>query len=93
MGCRTGFYLIVAGDVDTATVLPLVERTFDYASDFTGDIPGATPKECGYCVDMDLEEAKRDAAMYYNLLIDAKKDNFNYPKPRISGKKKITEEK
>lgn len=82
MGCRTGFYLIVAGDVDTETILPLIERTFDYVSDFEGEIPGATPSECGYCVDMDLEEAKRDAALYYNIIIDAKKENFNYPKPR-----------
>ena len=72
MGCRTGFYLI---DV----LLTLKESE---VSEFEGEIPGATPKECGYCVDMDLEEAKRDAALYYNLLIDAKKENFNYPKPR-----------
>ena len=82
LASRTGFSLIVAGDVDTDIIRPLIERTFDYASEFEGDIPGATPKECGYCVEMDLAEAKRDAALYYNLLIDAKKENFNYPKPR-----------
>lgn len=82
MGSRTGFNLIVVGDVDTDTIRPLVERTFDFASEFTGDIPGATPKECGYCVDMDPEEAKNDAAMYYNVLIEGKKENFTYPKPR-----------
>ena len=82
MGCRTGFYLIVAGDVTTDTIRPLIERTFDYASDFEGEIPGATPKECGFCVDMDLAEAKRDATLYYNVIIDGKKENFNYPKPR-----------
>ena len=82
MGCRTGFYFIVVGDVDTDIIRPLMERTFDYASDFEGEIPGATPKECGYCVDMDLEEAKNDAALYYNVLISGKKENFVYPKPR-----------
>ena len=82
MGCRTGFYLIVAGDVTTDAIRPLIERTFDYASDFEGEIPGATPKECGFCVDMDLAEAKRDATLYYNVIIDGKKENFNYPKPR-----------
>jgi len=90
MGCRTGFYLIVAGDFGTEDIYPLVERTFDFASEFEGEIPGATPKECGYCVDMDLAEAKNDAALYYNVLISAKKENFNYPKPRKkkeSGKK------
>ncbi len=92
MGCRTGFYLIVVGDVDTDTIRPLVERTFDYASEFTGDIPGATPKECGYCVDMDLEEAKNDAAMYYNVLIEGKKENFTYPKPRKKRQSKSDED-
>ena len=82
LASRTGFSLIVAGDVDTDIIRPLIERTFDFASEFEGDVPGGTPKECGYCVDMDLAEAKRDAALYYNLLIDAKKENFNYPKPR-----------
>ncbi len=86
MGSRTGFYLIVVGDVNTDIILPLIERTFDYASDYEGDIPGATPTECGYCVDMDLDEAKNDAALYYNLLIEGKKENFNYPKPRKSKK-------
>ena len=84
MGCRTGFYLLVAGDVDTETILPLIERTFDYAAEFNGEIPWATPKECGFCADMDLAGAKTDAAHYYNVLIDAKKENFNYPAPRKS---------
>ena len=89
MGCRTGFYLIMTGDLSSEDILPLIERTFDYASDFEGEIPGATPKECGYCVDMDLELAKADAAMYYNILIAPKKDNLFYPvkktrKPKLS---------
>lgn len=87
IGSRTGFFLTVVGDVDTDTILPLIERTFDYASEFEGDIPGATPKECGYCVDMDPDEARNDATMYYNVLIEGKKENFNYPKPRKSSKK------
>lgn len=87
MGCRTGFYLVVNGDIDTDTIYPLIERTFDYCAEFEGEIPGATPKECGFCVDMDLAAAKRDAALYYNVLISATKTNFNYPKPRKSVKK------
>ncbi|MFA5449454.1 MAG: S-ribosylhomocysteine lyase [Clostridia bacterium] len=82
MGCRTGFYLIMAGDFMSEDILPLVERAFDYASDFEGEIPGATPKECGFCVDMDLALAKADAAMYYNILIDPKKQNLYYPVKR-----------
>lgn len=88
MGCRTGFYLIVAGDLTSEDILPLVERAYDFASDFSGEIPGATPKECGYCVDMDLELAKADAAMYYNVLIDPKKENLFYPVKRIKKSEK-----
>jgi len=82
MGCRTGFYLIMFGELEPADVLPLIERLFDYIAEYDGEIPGANPKECGYCVDMSLSSAKIDAAEYYNLLIDAKKENFNYPKKR-----------
>ena len=89
MGCRTGFYLIMTGDLSSEDVLPLVERTFDYASEYTGEIPGATPKECGYCVDMDLELAKADAALFYNVLISPKKENLFYPVKRV---KKIKSE-
>ncbi|MCR4661488.1 MAG: S-ribosylhomocysteine lyase [Clostridia bacterium] len=86
MGCRTGFYLIVEGNVDTETILPLIERTFDYIAEYEGEIPGCSPKECGNYIDMDLNEAKRDAAIYYNVIIDGKKYNFNYPKPKESKK-------
>jgi S-ribosylhomocysteine lyase len=89
MGCRTGFYLIMLGDLIPEDILPLLERTFDYVSDFEGEIPGANPKECGFCVDMDLEDAKADAALYYNILIDPKKENLRYPIKRE--KKKVEE--
>lgn len=87
MACRTGFCLIIVGDLFSEDILPLVERTFDFASEFEGEIPGATPKECGYCVDMDLALAKVDAALYYNILIDPKKENLNYPIKRARKKK------
>lgn len=90
MGCRTGFYLIMLGDLIPEDILPLLERTFDYAAEFEGDIPGATPKECGFCLDMDLEMAKYDAALYYNLLIDVKKANLRYP---VVKERKKTESK
>lgn len=82
MGCRTGFYLIMAGDLVPQDMLPLLERTFDFISEYDGEIPGATPKECGYCMDMDLAEARVDATMYYNVIINPKKENLVYPVKR-----------
>mgnify|MGYP001033808480 CR=1 FL=1 len=79
MGCRTGFYLLIRGDYTSTDIIPLLERAYDYASDFNGDIPGCTTIECGNCYDMDLPEAINDAADYYNLLIAPKKYNLEYP--------------
>ncbi|MBQ8178693.1 MAG: S-ribosylhomocysteine lyase [Clostridia bacterium] len=87
MGCRTGFYLLMAGDLESQDVLPLIERTFDFISDYEGEVPAASPKECGFCIDMDLELAKADAAMYYNVIIAPKKENLVYPVKRERKKK------
>ncbi len=92
MGCRTGFYLIIVGDLNSEDILDFMIRAFDYASEFEGDIPGATPKECGFCLDMNLELAKEDAALYYNMLISAKKENLRYPVKRAR-KAKATDNK
>lgn len=82
MGCRTGFYLIVKGWVTSETILPFIERTFDFISEYTDKIPGASEDECGNCYEHDLEAARYDAALYYNVLIEAKKENLYYPQAR-----------
>ena len=58
MGCRTGFYLLLAGDLASEEVLPLVRRCFAFVRDFTGDVPGATARDCGNHLDMNLPMAK-----------------------------------
>ena len=68
MGCRTGFYLILAGAAPAETVLGLMIEVFDFIAGFEGDIPGATPAECGNCTDMDLPAAKLRAARYRDTL-------------------------
>ena len=87
MGCRTGFYVMMSGDLVSKDILPLIERAFDYISDFDGEIPGANPKQCGNCLDMDLDAARIDATMYYNVIIDPKKENLVYPVKRERKKK------
>lgn len=80
MGCRTGFYLILAGDYASEDVVPLITRTFEFIKDFNDDIPGATPEQCGNYSDMNLEQARITAEKYYNnVLINISKDNLNYP--------------
>ncbi len=79
MGCRTGFYLILAGDHKSADILPLVTRTFEFIKDFEGEIPGATPVQCGNYSDMDLNGAKEAAGNYLKVLYNCTSDNLVYP--------------
>jgi len=54
MGCRTGFYLILKGDMTAKEVVPLIRKTFKFIVDFKGTVPGATARECGNYLDMNL---------------------------------------
>ena len=64
MGCRTGFYLVVFGDVESAEILPLVRELFIFVRDYEGDIPGAAASECGNHLDQNLPMAKWLAERY-----------------------------
>ncbi len=68
MGCRTGFYLILAGEPCLDEVKALMRDVFRFTADFEGDIPGATPVECGNYSDMDLDGAKSRALKYLDVL-------------------------
>ena len=69
MGCRTGFYLIISGDLESKDILDLVKKMIEYVINFEGDIPGATPKDCGNYSDMNLSGAKLFASKYYKEVI------------------------
>ncbi len=79
MGCRTGFYLLVAGDLTSRDVLPLVRSCFRYMVDFEGEIPGATAKDCGNYLDMNLSMAKYWAKRYSAVLENISEDRLVYP--------------
>ena len=79
MGCRTGFYLLLAGDYTSAQVLPLVQACFRFIRDFEGDVPGASAKDCGNYLDMNLPMAKYCAARYAQLLENIEPDRLVYP--------------
>ena len=80
MGCRTGFYLIVAGDYNSLDIWPLVYNCFKSIESFTDSIPGNSKQECGNCLDMDLSEARRYARSYVNTLKDINVNQLIYPK-------------
>lgn len=79
MGCRTGFYLLMQGDLTSRDVLPLVKDCFRFIADFAGEIPGACAKDCGNYLDMNLPMAKHWGKKYANLLETAGDDRLNYP--------------
>lgn len=64
MGCRTGCYLIMAGDLESKDIIPLLIEMFGFARDFEGEIPGASPIECGNYLDQNLPMAKWLADRY-----------------------------
>ena len=80
MGCLTGNYLIVCGDYEPSDILPLLRETFAFVSRFDGDIPGATPRDCGNYSFMDLEAARQAARRYLEEVIsDPEPENLAYP--------------
>lgn len=81
MGCLTGNYLILSGDYAPADILPLMRETFDFIAAFEGEIPGATPRDCGNYSYMDLDSARREAARYLQeVLASPKEENLCYPR-------------
>lgn len=71
MGCRTGNYLVLLGDYTPQQVREMMCDTMRFIADFEGDIPGATPRDCGNYSYMDLPEARRQARRYLDeVLLD-----------------------
>lgn len=77
MGCRTGFYLVMFGDLTSEDVFPLVADMCSYILSFDGSIPGATPAECGNYSEQNLDMAKYYVSRYLRQLTENKR--FVYP--------------
>lgn len=80
MGCRTGFYLILAGDLESRDIVSLMQEMWQFIADFEGEVPGASAKDCGNYLDMNLPMAKYLADKYLkNVLNDISEDRLSYP--------------
>ena len=80
MGCRTGFYLLLAGDLTSKDIVPLMKEMFAFIRDFEGEVPGATPSDCGNYLDMNLPMAKYLAGKYLKeILTDIRPERLEYP--------------
>lgn len=81
MGCRTGFYLLVKGDMSSKDIAPLVTETFEFIEAFNDEIPGASPKDCGNYLDMNLPMARYESKKFLQEILYKLEDkNLNYPK-------------
>lgn len=80
MGCLTGNYLIMKGDLSSSDILPLMIETFEFVSSFEGEIPGASSRDCGNYLLNDLPMAKWEASKYLSEVLKcATSENLNYP--------------
>ncbi len=80
MGCRTGFYLLLAGDYESLDIVDLMVEMFTFIRDFKGEVPGASAKDCGNYLDMNLGMANYLAKKYLDeVLIDIKPERLVYP--------------
>ena len=70
MGCRTGFYLLLAGDYESKDIVELVKEMFIFIRDFRGDVPGASAKDCGNYLDMNLPMANFVADKFVREVLD-----------------------
>lgn len=80
MGCRTGFYLLLAGEYTSREVLPLIDGMFRFVASYTGEIPGAAAKDCGNYLDLNLSMAQYHAKKYIREVLDAPtEERLKYP--------------
>jgi len=80
MGCRTGFYLILKGKLESKDIVELMKELYKFMAEFKGDIPGATAIECGNYLDQNLPMANYEARKYLEeTLENLGEENLNYP--------------
>lgn len=80
MGCRTGFYLLLSGDYESKDIIPLMIEMWEFIRDFKDEVPGASAKDCGNYLDMNLGMANYLAKKYLEeVLYDIKPERLVYP--------------
>ena len=75
MGCLTGNYLLMKGDLQPSDIVELMKRTFRFVAEFEGEVPGAAPKDCGNYLLHDLPMARLEARRYLEEVLERITDN------------------
>lgn len=80
MGCRTGFYLLLAGDYESTDIIELLNEMYTFIAEYDGEVPGASAKDCGNYLDMNLPMAKYLAKKYLDeVLVGIADEQLFYP--------------
>lgn len=83
MGCLTGNYLLMKGDLMPEDIVPLMQDTFRFVAEYEGEVPGTTPEDCGSCLLHDLPMAKWEAAKYLHEVLEHMTiENMRYPEKK-----------
>ena len=81
MGCRTGFYVLFAGDLESKDIVGIMTEMFEFVRDFEGEVPGQSAHDCGNYLDINLNIAKYDAKKYLDeVLYNISEERLVYPK-------------
>ena len=75
MGCRTGFYLLLTGDYESKDIVPLMKELFAFIRDYRDEVPGASARDCGNYLDMNLPMANYLAEKYLREVLDGIDDS------------------
>lgn len=79
MGCRTGFYLLLKGDLESSDILAPVHECFRFIENYEGEIPGASARDCGNYLDLSLPMAQYYAHRYADILTNITPEQLRYP--------------
>lgn len=80
MGCLTGNYLLLRGDLESKDIVDLMRRTFRFVAEYEGEVPGTAPRDCGNYLLHDLPMAKYEARKYLTEVLECiKPENLVYP--------------
>ena len=80
MGCLTGNYLLLRGDLESEDIVTLMRRTFQFVADYEGEVPGTAPRDCGNYLLHDLPMARYEARKYLVEVLECiTPENLHYP--------------
>lgn len=89
MGCLTGNYLLMKGDMKSEEIVKLMIDTFEFVANYDGVVPGIEPQDCGNYLLHDLPMARYEAKQYLKVLKNIKPENLNYPEKAEQTEKQI----